>query len=141
MKYKGYTAKFTLDEGLNIFHGEVLGLLDVVTFQGANVDELRKAFEESVDDYLDFCKQRGEKPEKPFSGRFVVRMSAGLHRDCAIAAKNSDQSLNSWIVSTLTRVLDRKAEAEAPRHDYAEYSAESHRALAATDEVVEEGEV
>jgi predicted HicB family RNase H-like nuclease len=115
MKYKGYQAKFTVDEDHDIFHGEVLGLTDVVTFQGSTVVELKGAFQESVDDYLDFCKERGEEPEKPFSGRFVVRMSPDLHRACVIAAKHSDKSLNAWVASTLSRVVDRDAETVSSR--------------------------
>ena len=106
MKYKGYQAKITVEEDQSIFHGEVLGLTDVVTFQGATFVELKDAFQESVDDYLQFCEERGEEPEKPFSGRFVVRMSPDLHRDCVIAAKHSDKSLNAWVASMLRRIVD-----------------------------------
>jgi predicted HicB family RNase H-like nuclease len=65
MKYKNYEASVTYDEDARIFHGEVLHLRDVITFQGESVNELEQAFHDSVDDYLEFCKERGEKPEKP----------------------------------------------------------------------------
>jgi len=67
MKYKNYEAFVTYDEDARIFHGEVLHLRDVITFQGESVNELEQAFHDSVDDYLEFCKERGEKPEKPYS--------------------------------------------------------------------------
>ena len=67
MEYKGYFGKVVFDDEANIFHGEVINLRDVVTFQGKTVEELRKAFHESVDDYLDFCAVREEEPEKPYS--------------------------------------------------------------------------
>jgi len=73
MTYKGYEGKVEFDEEANIFTGEVINTKDVITFQGKSVQELNRAFKESVDDYLDFCQQRGENPEKPFSGTFVVR--------------------------------------------------------------------
>ncbi|PHR96068.1 MAG: toxin-antitoxin system HicB family antitoxin [Blastopirellula sp.] len=111
MKYKDYTAKVSLDEDQEIFHGEVLGLTDVITFQGTTPKELKIAFQESVDDYLAYCKELGDNPEKPLSGRFMVRMTSELHRDCTVAAKLSDQSLNSWVVSTLRSVVDQNAEA------------------------------
>lgn len=102
MRYKGYTAgPVEFDDEVGIFHGEVLGIRDVVTFQGRSVDELRKAFQESVDDYLEFCAERGEEPDKPFSGSFVVRLSPELHRNLSIAAKQEGKSLNAWVVDRL----------------------------------------
>lgn len=101
MKYKGYTAKTEIDDERGIIHGEVLGIVDVVTFQGENVEELRKAFHDSVDDYLEFCEERGESPEKPYSGKFVLRVSPELHREITHAAEESGQSLNQWVVSCL----------------------------------------
>jgi predicted HicB family RNase H-like nuclease len=74
MKYKGYEAVVQFDEDANVFHGEVINTSDVITFQRTSVKELKKAFEESVEDYLAFCKERGEEPDKPFSGNFVVRI-------------------------------------------------------------------
>lgn len=100
MNYNGYTAKIDLNEEEGIFYGEVLGIVDVITFQGKTVPQLRKAFRESVDDYLEFCKERGEKPDKPHSGRFVVRLEPKLHRKIAIAAKMSGKSLNQWIIES-----------------------------------------
>jgi predicted HicB family RNase H-like nuclease len=75
MTYKGYQAHVELDEQAGLFHGEVINTRDVITFQGSSVEELKQAFEDSVDDYLEFCKSRGEEPEKPFSGRFLVRVT------------------------------------------------------------------
>jgi predicted HicB family RNase H-like nuclease len=68
MTYKGYQATVDLDEEAGVFHGEVINTGDVITFQGASVKELKRAFEDSVEDYLDFCASRGEDPEKPFYG-------------------------------------------------------------------------
>jgi len=98
MTHKGYTGTVTYDDEAEIFHGEVAGLRDVVTFQGTTVKELKRAFRESVDDYLDFCAQRGEEPEKPVSGRFVLRMPPDLHRSLITAAKRNNQSLNAYVL-------------------------------------------
>jgi predicted HicB family RNase H-like nuclease len=65
MQYKGYSGKIENDDDAEIFHGEVIGLRDVITFQGKTVDEIKQAFRESVDDYLEFCVQLGQAPEKP----------------------------------------------------------------------------
>lgn len=68
MNYKGYSTYIEFDDEAGIFHGEVLDIKDVIKFQGTSVTELKKAFKDSVDDYLAFCKERDEEPDKPFSG-------------------------------------------------------------------------
>jgi predicted HicB family RNase H-like nuclease len=111
MEHKGYVGVVEFDEDSEVFHGEVINLRDVVTFEGRSVRELRKAFEESVDDYLQFCSERGEEPEKPFSGRILVRIEPGLHRDIYLTSKAEDKSLNSWISEALDTAVssrDRK---------------------------------
>jgi predicted HicB family RNase H-like nuclease len=105
MEYKGYIGKVEIDDEVGILFGEVINVRDVITFEGASVDETQKAFRESVDDYLDFCAQRNESPEKPFSGRFVVRLPAELHRKAYIQAKLADKSLNGWVTEVLQAVL------------------------------------
>lgn len=65
MEYKGYIGKVEIDEDAGILHGEIINIRDVITFEGQTVEELRQAFEESADDYLEFCAERGEEPEKP----------------------------------------------------------------------------
>ena len=103
MKYKGYTGHVEYDDEAKIFHGEVLGIKDVITFQGTTVDEIERSFKESVDDYLVFCKERGEDPDKPFSGRFNLRIPPELHAKLTIAAQLQGESLNNYV----TRVLQR----------------------------------
>jgi predicted HicB family RNase H-like nuclease len=101
MEYKGYTGKVEFDDEAGIFHGEVLDTRDVITFQGQTVAELKRAFKESIDDYLAFCKQRGEEPNKPFSGHFLTRITPELHRLANLAASTSGKSLNSWVAEQL----------------------------------------
>ena len=101
MEYKGYVGKVEFDDEAGIFHGEVLDTRDVITFQGRSVDELKTAFQESIDDYLAFCKQRGEEPNKPFSGQFVTRIPPELHRQVNLAARISGKSLNAWVAEQL----------------------------------------
>lgn len=103
MKYKEYVAKIEFDEKAEIFHGEVVNLKDLITFQGKSVKELKKAFKDSVDDYLDFCKQRGEEPERPFSGNFPVRSTPEEHQLFYLAAMRAHQSMNTWVRETLKK--------------------------------------
>ncbi len=105
MEYKGYVAKVEFDDDFDVFHGEVINLRDVITFEGESVVELKRAFQESVEDYLAFCEERKEAPEKPFSGRFSIRMEPELHRKITVRARLADKSLNSWINETLEGVV------------------------------------
>lgn len=105
MKYKGYTGHVEYDDEAKIFHGEVLGIKDVVTFQGTTVDEINQAFKDSVDDYLIFCLERGEKPNKPFSGKFNLRIPPELHAKLSIEAQIHGESLNNYITKMLKRFV------------------------------------
>jgi predicted HicB family RNase H-like nuclease len=103
MEYKGYIGRVEFDNAAGIFHGEVVNTRDVITFQGTTVDELRTALQDSVDDYLSFCEERGEQPDKPYSGRFVTRVSPALHRKISLAASSAGKSLNAWVAEQLER--------------------------------------
>lgn len=101
MEYKGYMGKIDFDDEAGIFHGEVVNIRDVITFEGQSVDELRQAFEESVEDYIEFCVGRGEEPEKPFSGRFTVQLSPEEHRRVILAAIKAGKRVDNWVVDVL----------------------------------------
>jgi len=107
MHYKGYVASVQYDADARILHGEVAGLRDVITFQADSVAGIEKAFRDSVDDYLVFCRQRGEKPEKPYSGQFIVRAGSELHRDLVAIAQATGRSLNAVVVDYLKREVQR----------------------------------
>ena len=70
---------------------------DVITFQGNSVMELKRSLKDSVEDYLEFCRERGEEPDRPFSGRFVVRIPPEVHRQAFLKAKSAGKSLNAWV--------------------------------------------
>lgn len=96
LQYKGYTGIVEPEDG--VFAGRVIGLRDVITFEGASFVEVEKAFRASVDDYLDFCAERGEAPDRPYSGKIPLRVSPEIHRRAAIRAAAEGVSLNQWIV-------------------------------------------
>jgi predicted HicB family RNase H-like nuclease len=104
LKYKGYTGHVEFDDAAGLFHGEVLDLRDVITFQGTSVEELEQAFRDSIDDYLEFCQERGEEPDKPFSGRLMLRLSPPLHREVYLRARREGKSLNQWIAEKLEKI-------------------------------------
>lgn len=101
LNYKGYTAKIDFDPEDEILVGRVIGINDVIGFHGENAKELKKAFQEAIDNYLESCKKMNVKPQKSFSGKFVVRLSPEIHKKIVLAANENHKSLNSWIEDVL----------------------------------------
>ncbi len=101
LEHKGYSGRVVFDDEADLFHGELIGLRDVVTFQGRSTDELRLAFEESVDDYLEFCDERSESPNAPPKVQVVLplpdTLADRLH-DRATAAHMTDEA---WVIRLL----------------------------------------
>ena len=109
LAYRGYIGEIEFDVDAGIFHGEVINTRDVITFQGDSATELQQAFVDSIEDYLEFCRARGEDPERPFSGKFIVRVEPELHRQIFYRAREQDTSLNQWVRETLEKaVYERK---------------------------------
>jgi len=113
MEYKGYLGRVEFDDAAALFHGEVINTRDVITFQGTAVSELIQAFQDSVDDYLEFCRSRGEAPDKPFSGQFLARIPPELHRQVSLAAATAGQSLNAWVTDMLKSAVAHAAQSPA----------------------------
>jgi predicted HicB family RNase H-like nuclease len=107
LSYKNYSGVVEYDETGRLFTGEVIGLRDVITFQGRTADELEGSFRESIEFYLEMCERDGIAPEKPYSGRFNVRISPEMHRQIAQRAALHKVSLNQWINEALERALDQ----------------------------------
>jgi predicted HicB family RNase H-like nuclease len=103
MKYKGYTGQVEFDEESGILFGRVIGLRDVITFEADSGVEVIPAFHDSVDDYLALCAERGESPERPYSGQFVLRLDPRLHRELANVAQARNTSLNTLIEGILAK--------------------------------------
>lgn len=101
MNYKGYTGYAVYDDEAHIFHGELVGIRAVITFQGTSVAELEQAFKDSIDDYLKWCKKRGKEPEKPTSGKLNLRMPPDLYVKVSAQAAQQGMSLNSYIINRL----------------------------------------
>jgi predicted HicB family RNase H-like nuclease len=102
LKYKGYIGYVIYDDQARIFHGEVAGLKAVITFQGITVDEIEQAFKDSIDDYIDWCQERGKEPEKSNSGKFNLRMPPDLYVKVVAHAAQEGLSINSYIVKRLS---------------------------------------
>ncbi len=105
LKYKGYTGSFEYDAEADILFGRVIDAAAVITFYGSSIKEIRKAFEESVDTYLETCAARNIPPKKSFSGNIRLRISPELHKQSFITAKSSGKSLNQFIQDALVREM------------------------------------
>lgn len=102
LSYKGYTGQLEFDLESNLLHGRVLDIKDVVTFEGETIEAAKRAFEESIDDYLDFCAELGEEPDKPFAGKLLFRTTPEHHRLIYLATTKAGKSINAWMDETLT---------------------------------------
>jgi predicted HicB family RNase H-like nuclease len=103
MNHKGYSARIEYDDEDGIFTGRIAGIRDGVGFHGETVDELRTAFHEAVEDYIETCAKVGKEPQKAFSGQVMFRVSPEVHRKAALAAELSGKSLNQWAEEALER--------------------------------------
>ena len=108
LTYKGYhaTVEYRPDDGT--LFGQVLDLRDTVIFEVERADEVEAAFHGAVDDYLDFCAEVGRDPERPYSGRFNVRLDPKLHRAASVAAAGDRDSLNAFVSRAIEREIERR---------------------------------
>ena len=102
MSHKGYTARVEFDERDSIFVGRVLGTRTIIGFHGETVAQLRAEFEAAVEDFLRDCKEQGVKPEKPASGKLLLRVPPEVHGAALVAAQAAGKSLNQWATELLT---------------------------------------
>ena len=101
MSHKGYTARVEYDERDNILVGRLLGIRSIISFHAETVAALRSELEKAVDDYLADCKAEGLRPEKPASGKLLLRVTPEIHGKALVAAQASGKSLNQWVAELL----------------------------------------
>nr|VFK24544.1 MAG: Predicted nuclease of the RNAse H fold, HicB family [Candidatus Kentron sp. LPFa] len=103
MSHKGYVARIEYDERDDIFVGRILGIQSIIGFHARTVTQLCSELEKSIDDYLAECEEDGVEPEKPVSGRLLLRVPLEVHRKALIAAQTTGKSLNRWATEVLQR--------------------------------------
>jgi predicted HicB family RNase H-like nuclease len=106
LTYKGYTARIDFDDRDNCLIGRLLGIQDIIGFHADNVAELRKVFEEAVDDYLEACEKIGKSPEKPVNGKLLLRVPPELNAAALVKAHAVGKSLNQWAIEALKREVN-----------------------------------
>ena len=106
LKYKDFIATVKYSNDDEAFVGRIEGIDSVVSFEGQSVDELKSAFRDAVESYLDFCSRKGIlHPQKSYTGVFNVRIRSELHREAAIAAKLQGSTLNAFIKNAIEHKL------------------------------------
>ncbi len=105
MSYKGYSARIEYSDDDGCFIGHLAGIRDVVGFHGESVTELRGAFEEAVDDYLATCEKLNRSPQRPYSGKVMLRLDPSIHARAAMQAESQGKSLNAWAQEALAKAI------------------------------------
>jgi predicted HicB family RNase H-like nuclease len=105
MTYKGYSTMIQYNQDDACLVGRVIGITDVIGFHGDSIAEMKAAFEEAIDDYLETCQKLNRDPSKPFSGRFNVRLEPQIHAKLVVKAAQNKQSLNQFVRETLERAV------------------------------------
>lgn len=105
MTYHGYAARIEYSDEDGCLIGHIAGIRDIVGFHGDTVAEMRAAFHEAVDDYLEFCEELGKAPQKLYSGKILLRVAPELHAQAAMRAEALGKSLNQWAADALERAV------------------------------------
>ena len=108
LTYNGYTASISYNSDDEVFFGKVIGVNDLIVFEGTSVTELKNGFQEAIDDYLETCEAIGKSPDKTYKGSFNVRVPAGLHKKVATFASQHDVSLNDFVKSVLVYAMNHE---------------------------------
>jgi len=105
LHYKGYTGSVEFSEIDSVFHGKIIGIKSLISFEGDSVNNLIEDFHSAVDEYIEFCAEIGKQPEKPFKGSFNIRIGTDLHRKAAITASSQGISLNSLVEKAIRQTV------------------------------------
>ena len=102
MRYRGHTARIEFDDRDDIFIGRVIGVRDMICFHADTVADLKREFQTSIDDYLNYCTENNIVPDKPASGKMMLRVPPEVHAAALIAAQTAGESLNQWATRALS---------------------------------------
>ncbi len=107
LEYKGYTGSVEFSAEDNVFFGKIVGIRDVITFEGSSVKELTKAFHQAVNDYFKTCENEGKNPDKEFKGSFNVRVKPQIHRLASMKSAALKISLNHFVERALEKEVKK----------------------------------
>jgi predicted HicB family RNase H-like nuclease len=107
MEYRGYIGSVDFSSEDEVFHGRLEGIRDLVTYEGTDVESLKRSFRDAVEDYIDMCRDKNKPPDVPFKGSFNVRVGRDLHKRAAIYSAEHNKRLNAVVTEALERYLER----------------------------------
>lgn len=117
LQYKGYYASVHFSAADEVFYGKILGINDLISFEGASVKELKTSFEEAVEDYLETCALISKTPDKTYKGTFNVRVPSALHKQAAVFAAVNNITLNEFVKKALFFTLSHKEDINLGMND------------------------
>jgi predicted HicB family RNase H-like nuclease len=106
LSYKGYTGSVEYSEEDEIFYGKIEFITDSVLYEGSSVEELKRNFQEAVEDYIEACIEIGKEPQKPFKGRILTRINPELHKKAALIALQKRISLNKFVEKAIQHEIE-----------------------------------
>jgi predicted HicB family RNase H-like nuclease len=107
LTYKDYVATVHYSAEDEAFYGQVEGVNDLVSFEGQSVSELKGAFIEAIEDYLETCRENGKEPEKKYKGSFNIRIDPDLHKRAVQQSLKKNVSLNQFVEEAISEKVSR----------------------------------
>ncbi len=126
LTHRGFTGSVDISLEDDCLYGKIEFISDLVTFEGKDIEEIKKSFCEAVDDYIDICKEVGKEPEKPFKGSFNIRTGTDLHKKSALQAKVKGISLNEFVCTALDNEVQKDKGNEIHIHHHKHEHVQSH---------------
>ena len=117
MSYKGYTVSMIFDAEDKIIVGRVLEVDDIISFHAESVAKFELNFHAAIEDYLAASKELGSAPERPASGKVMLRIAPEIHAAALKAAARSGTSLNKWAEGALGKAARKPSTRPAARSD------------------------
>ena len=128
LHYKGYTGSVEFSEEDAVFHGKVVGIKSLISFEGDSISSIAEDFHSAVDEYLEFCVQSGKQPEVPFKGSLNVRIGSDLHRKVALAAIQRVEH-DRFISRKLAEAQEYTKRPDAVRYSHSDFFEKARKEL------------
>ena len=126
LEYKGYIGTVEYSSEDKLLFGKVQFVDSLLAYDGQSADEIECSFQETIDNYLEFCKEVCKSPEKSFNGGFNVRVGSELHKKVAKEAFAQGLGLNEFTVKALELAIDNKTKTVNHLHKHLIISSSTH---------------
>jgi len=106
LEHKGYrgTIEYSLED--NLLFGKVIGIRDLISYEGESLSKLQEDFAGAIDDYLIWCEQDGVEPAKPFNGCLgEILISPDIHERLYAFSGVSNQKPGTIVEEALKQYI------------------------------------